>query len=183
MPSTPQFPSFGLRRRHLLGGALAAGVVQLVPWSQAAAPAADSAPGTATSFMALSQYLTAREDLNAQLGARMHTALQAINGEFPAQSAALWAWVQTQQVPLERLNERLQAEKPELAAIPAQIMQVWYLGIAGDGAQARVVAYEFALNAQTVGDKLKPPTYAYGVHGSWTRNPTTFNLQRQPVHG
>jgi hypothetical protein len=44
-----------------------------------------------------------------------------------------------------------------------------------------VVAYEFALNAQTVSDKLKPPTYAYGVYGSWTANPTTLNLQRIPV--
>ncbi len=31
MTSTPQFPSFGLQRRHLLGGALAASVVQLEP--------------------------------------------------------------------------------------------------------------------------------------------------------
>jgi hypothetical protein len=194
MPTTPHFPSFGLQRRHLLGGALAAGFVQLAPWSQAAAPtegaapsapaaSATPAPGAAAGFMALSQFLTEREDLNAQLGGRMHTALQALNAEFPAQAAALWAWVQTEQVPLEQLNQRLQADKPELAAIPAQVMQAWYLGIAGDGAKARVVAYEFALNAQTVADKLKPPTYAYGVYGSWTSNPTTFDLQRQPVHG
>jgi hypothetical protein len=178
MNTSPQFPSFGLRRRHLLGGALAAGAVQLIPWSQAAAPVTDAA----TSFIPLSQYLTARTDLNARLGARMQAALQALDAEFPAQSAALWAWVQSQQVPVEQFHARLQAEKPELAAIPVQIMQAWYLGVAGDGAKARVVAYEFALNAQTVGDKLKPPTYAYGVYGSWTSNPTTFDLQRQPVH-
>lgn len=178
MNTLPQFPSFGLRRRHLLGGALAAGAVQLMPWSQAAAPVAE----TSASFMGLSQYLTARADLNAGLGTRLQAALQALDAEFPARSAALWAWVQSQQVPLEEFQTRLQAEKPELAAIPAQVMQAWYLGIAGDGAKARVVAYEFALNAQTVGDKLKPPTYAYGVYGSWTSNPTTFDLQRQPVH-
>lgn len=182
MKSTPQFPSFGLQRRHLLGGALAAGMVQLVPWSWAAnpaAPAAAASPG----FMALSQYLTARDDLHAPLGARMQAALQALDAQFQTQADALWQWIDSQKVPLAQLHDRLQAEKPELAAIPGKVMQAWYLGVAGSGAQARVVAYEFALNAQTVSDKLKPPTYSYGVYGSWTRNPTTFNLQRPPVQG
>lgn len=86
--------------------------------------------------------------------------------------------MQAQQVTLAQLNERLKAEKPEMLAIPGQIMQAWYLGIVGAGTQARVVTYEFALNAQTVADKLRPPSYSYGVYGSWTSNPTTFNLQR-----
>lgn len=178
MTSTPQFPSFGLQRRHLLGGALAASVVQLSPLTWAA-----TAPATAasSSFMALSHYLTARNDLSAKLGARMQAALQALDGQFNAQADALWSWIQSQNVALEQLHARLKAEKPELAAVPAQVMQVWYLGIAGSGTRTRVVAYEFALNAQTVSDKLKPPTYAYGVYGSWTANPTTFNLQRIPV--
>ncbi|ART56561.1 hypothetical protein CBP36_00065 [Acidovorax carolinensis] len=178
MTSNFHFPSFGLQRRQLLGGAMAAGVAaQLAPWSWAATPAADT-----SRFMDLSHYLTERNDLNARLGARMQAALQALNPQFSAQVDALWQWVESQQVPLAQLNERLKAEKPELAGIPAAVMQVWYLGIAGSGIHTRVVAYEFALNAQTVADKLKPPTYAYGVYGSWTRNPTTFNLQRLPVH-
>lgn len=178
MTTTPQFPPFGLQRRHLLGGALAAGVVQLAPWSWAATPAAD-----AGSFMALSRYLTERDDLSARLGARMQAALQALDARFIEQAQALWQWIDASQVPLGQLNARLKAEQPALAGIPGQVMQVWYLGIAGSGSQARVVAYEFALNAQTVADKLKPPTYAYGTYGSWTRNPTTFNLQRRPVQG
>lgn len=128
--------------------------------------------------MALSQYLTERTDLSAKLGARMQAALQALDGQFTTQAAALWQWIDSQKVPLAQLNERLKAEKPELAGVPGKVMQVWYLGVAGSGTQARVVAYEFALNAQTVSDKLKPPTYSYGVYGSWTSNPTTFNLQR-----
>lgn len=178
MTSTPQFPSFGLQRRHLLGGALAASVVQLSPLTWAATATATAA---SSSFMALSHYLTARNDLSAKLGARMQAALQALDGQFNAQADALWSWIQSQNVALEQLQARLKAEKPELAAVPAQVMQVWYLGIAGSGTRTRVVAYEFALNAQTVSDKLKPPTYAYGVYGSWTANPTTFNLQRIPV--
>ncbi len=167
----------GLQRRHLLGGALAVGAVQLAPWSWAAAPVTD-----ASRFMALSSYLTERSDLNARLGARMQTALQAVNAQFAAQVDALWQWVDGHKVPLAQLNERLKAEKPELAGVPAQLMQAWYLGVAGAGTQAKVVAYEFALNAQVVSDKLKPPTYAYGMYGSWSANPTKFDLKLQPVH-
>lgn len=174
MTSTPQFPSFGLQRRHLLGGALAASAVQLAPssWAATASTAASE------SFMQLSQYLTARNDLSTKLGARMQAALQALDSQFMTQADALWQWIQSQNVALEQLHTRVQAEKPELASVPMYVMQVWYLGIAGSGNQTRVVAYEFALNAQTVADKLKPPTYSYGVYGSWTANPTKFNLQR-----
>lgn len=178
MKPIPRFPSFGLQRRQLLGGVLAASAVQFTSWGRAAPAAADSA-----SFMALSQYLTARDDLNPRLGARLQAALQALDPRFGPQASALWQWITHGQVALAQLNARLQAEQPDLAALPGQVMQAWYLGIAGSGTRTRVVAYEFALNAQTVADKLKPPTYSYGLYGSWTRNPTTFNLQRLPVHG
>lgn len=178
MNPNPRFPSFGLQRRHLLGGVLAASAVQFAPWSRATPAAADSA-----SFMALSRYLTARDDLNARLGVRLQAALQELDPSFASQAGALWQWIARGQVPLAQLNARLQAEQAALAALPGRVMQAWYLGIAGSGTRTRVVAYEFALNAQTVADKLKPPTYSYGLYGSWTRNPTTFNLQRLPVHG
>ena len=38
-------------------------------------------------------------------------------------------------------------------------------------AAARVVAFGTALNAVVVADVLKPPTYCYGVYGSWTKKP------------
>jgi len=175
MTSHFNIPSFGLQRRHLLGGALAASVVQLAPLSWAAQPVSPAATGA---FMALSQYLTERNHLSPNLAGRMQAGLQSLDSHFTAHADALWQWVQAQQVTLAQLNERLKAEKPELLAIPGQIMQAWYLGIVGAGTQARVVTYEFALNAQTVADKLRPPSYSYGVYGSWTSNPTTFNLQR-----
>lgn len=179
MTSTPQFPSFGMHRRRLLGGALAAvGTVQLAPLSWAAAPAAD-----AEGFMALSRYLTERDGLSTKLGARMQAALQSLNAQFSEQALALWQWIEAEKVPLAQLNARLKADKPELAGIPGDVMQVWYMGIAGSGLNTRVVAYEFALNALTVADKLRPPSYAYGVYGSWGRNPNTFNLQRLPMQG
>ncbi|MBF5006055.1 sugar dehydrogenase complex small subunit [Diaphorobacter caeni] len=178
MNTIPQFTpgGFAPQRRLLLGGALAVSVAYLAPWSRAAEPAAD-----ASRFMALSRYLTERDDLSARQGARLLAGLQALDAQFGAQAAALWQWIDSQHVPLAQLNERLKADKPELAAVPAAVMQAWYLGIVGAGKQAKALAYEFALNAQVVSDKLKPPTYSYGLYGSWTSNPTTFNLQRVPV--
>lgn len=173
MTQTTSYPSFGLQRRHLLGAGLAMGMAQLAPWSWAAQPAAKT-----NSFLDFSRYLTERDDLSAKLGARMLAALQSLDGKFSERLDAMWNWVQGEKVPLAQLNERLKAAKPEWADVPGQVMQAWYLGIVGGGTQAKVVTYEFALNAQTVSDKLRPPSYSYGVYGSWTSNPTTFNLQR-----
>lgn len=176
MTSTPQFPTFGLSRRHLLGGGLAAGLAQLIPGSWAAAPVASS-----DSFMALSRYLTERDDLHQAQGARLLAALNALDGKINDRLDALWKWIGAHQVALAELNARLQAEQPDLAAVPMSVMQVWYQGIAGSDTATRVVAYEYALNAQVVADWLRPPSYAYGAYGSWTRNPTTFKLQLQNV--
>lgn len=172
MTSTPQFPTFGLSRRHLLGGAVAAGMAQLIPGSWAAAPAAG-----ADSFMALSRYLTERDDLRLALGTRLLAALNELDGKFGDKLEALWKWISTNQVALADLNARLKAEQPDLADVPMNVMQVWYQGIAGSGTATRVVAYEYALNAQVVADRLRPPSYVYGTYGSWTSNPTTFKLQ------
>jgi hypothetical protein len=45
------------------------------------------------------------------------------------------------------------------------------MGIVGDGAKARCLAYEKALNAVIVADVLKPPSYAYDAYGSWAAKP------------
>lgn len=184
MTSKPAFPAFGLSRRQMLGGFIAAAAVQVLPWAKAAdvLAGANASSAATPAFTALSRYLTERDDLNASLAARMQAALQSLNTEFSAQADVLWQWVDSGKVTLAELNTRLKAEKPELVAIPGQIMQAWYMGIAGSGTKTRVVAYEYALNAQTVADKLKPPTYAYGSYGSWSSNPTKFDLQLKPVH-
>ena len=173
MTPTPQFPTFGLSRRHLLGGALAAGMAQLIPGSWAA-----DAPATGTdSFMALSRYLTERGDLPQAQGARLLAAQNELDGKFKDKLETLWKWIGASQVALAHLNERLKAEQPDLADVPMNVMQLWYQGIAGSGTATRVVAYEHALNADVVADRLRPPSYVYGAYGSWSSNPTTFKLQ------
>jgi hypothetical protein len=175
MTHTPSFPAFGLRRRHVLGGFLAATALHVTPFAMAAEPVASPA------FMALSQFLTARDDLHPQMGARMQAAWQELDDKFSANVEALWQWIQAENVSLAQLNERMKVDKPELSQVPAQIMQIWWQGIAGSGNHVRVVTYEHALNGQAVSDKLRPPSYAYGNYGSWSMNPTTFNLQRVTI--
>ncbi|MBP9941293.1 MAG: hypothetical protein KBF33_07835, partial [Comamonas sp.] len=97
MTSHFNIPSFGLQRRHLLGGALAASVVQLAPLSWAAQPVSPAATGA---FMALSQYLTERNHLSPKLAGRMQAGLQSLDSHFTAHADALWQWVQAQQVTL-----------------------------------------------------------------------------------
>lgn len=138
------------------------------PWA-AISPSRSAA--TSPAFTALSRYLIERDDLPPVLAARRQAALQGLDSAFVARADGLWQWIDSSRVARTDLNTRLKADMPELAAIPGQVMRAWSMGIVGSGTQIRVVAYEYALNAQLVSDKLKPPTYSYGTHGSWTRNP------------
>ena len=167
MASTPLHPPFALRRRHVIGGALAATTVALWPWKPALPVEADAQ----AAFMSLSVLLTGRATLDPVLGRRLLGGLQASYASFNQHAADLLGLLQTRKVALPELPALLAAEKPVFAAFPSQVMAAWYLGVVGDGPQARVVAFEHALNAATVADKLKPPTYAYGVPGSWSANP------------
>lgn len=177
-----RFPAFDLQRRQLLGGFVLLGVAQIAPWASAISPVPAPSPAAASpAFMALSRYLTERDGLNPRLAARMQAALQELDASFAPQAEALWHWIDSERIALGELNARLKTERPALAAIAAQTMQVWATGIAGSGLQTRVLAYEYALNAQLVSDKLKPPSYAYGLPGSWSLNPTGFDLKLAPV--
>lgn len=178
MHSTPLFPAFGLSRRRILGGALVAGVAGLVPWALAQTAASGTASqASVDAFMGLSKHLAELSDLDAGMGARLLAAHLQLDPAWGERMQALWTWVQAEQVGLAQLNEALKAQPADWAKLPAQLMQGWYLGIVGDGKNTRVVAYEFALNARTVSDQLKPPTYAYGGYGSWTVNPASVRLK------
>ncbi|MES2415757.1 MAG: sugar dehydrogenase complex small subunit [Pseudomonadota bacterium] len=182
MSHAPVLPAVDLSRRQLLGGLFTATTISMTPWVAAIESPTTRIPPASPAFMALSRYLSERDDLSNSLGARMQAALQTQNPEFNAQTVALWQWIDSNRVLLRDLNTRLKTSMPNVMVIPSQVMQAWYMGVVGSGAQTRVVAYEYALNAQLVSDKLKPPTYSYGTHGSWTQNPTSFNLKLGPIH-
>lgn len=155
-------------RRELLVGVVTAYVASLIPWALAA-PVTDTGHGA---FIAVSAILAGRRMLNAGLGRRLHDALVTSDAGFDAHCQALLKLIDAQQVDPAKLQGVLDASQSSLAPLPRTIMRAWCLGLVGEGEATRCVAYENALNAVIVADVLKPPTYAYGAYGSWSRPPT-----------
>ena len=102
---------------------------------------------------------------------RLSLALAAAHPNFPADVQALLMLINERHVDPLQLQGVLDGEHSPLAPLPRSIMSAWALGVVGSGENARCVAYETALDAVIVADVLKPPTYAYGAYGSWTRKP------------
>jgi hypothetical protein len=154
-------------RRTLLAGFLGAYVASLIPWALAQ-PAADA---DRAAFMALSAILAGRQSLDAALAARLYDALAADDANFPSAARSLLAQINERKIDPLQLQKTLDDEKSPLAPLPRKIVKAWYMGIVGSDERARVIAYENALNAVIVSDILKPPTYCYGVYGSWAKKP------------
>lgn len=165
-PPGPQEAS-ALGRRTLLAGLLGSYAASLVPWALAQ-PVSDADRG---SFVALSAILVGRPSLDAAQAGRLYDALVADDADFAAAAKALLAFVDERKIDPLQLQQVLDDEKSPHAGLPRKIATAWWLGIVGSGEKARCVAFETALNALAVSDVLKPPTYAYGVHGSWVRKP------------
>jgi hypothetical protein len=160
---TPPDPS----RRTLLGALLSVSTAALIPWALAE-PVADGASGA---FLALSAIIAGRQALDRVQAGRLYAALCADDTTFAAGVQALLALINERRIAPGVLQQTLDAEHAPLAALPRKVATAWFAGIVGSGARARCLAYETALNAQIVADVLKPPSYAYGVYGSWTTKP------------
>lgn len=151
-------------RRTLLKGLLLACAAGRLP-AALATPAESQALAT---FMTLSAWLTGRDWLDPAQGRPLFEALSEQAGDFPLRCQALWLEVQNRHLDPATAQQQLTDENSPLAALPRQIAQAWWQGVVGQGAQARCLAYEQALNAQVVADVLVPPSYAYGAYGSWS---------------
>jgi hypothetical protein len=154
-------------RRVFVSAVVGGYVASLIPWALAQS-SADAQRGT---FIAVSAILVGQPSLDAAQGERLYTALLADDAGFASAAAALLAFIESRKIDPLQLQAMLDAEKSPLANVPRQISSAWWLGIVGTADKARCVAFETALNAQAVADVIKPPTYAYGPYGSWTRKP------------
>ena len=155
-------------RRLVLAAVAGTYVSTLIPWALSQ-PVRDANTGA---FVALSAILVGRSALDATLAKRLYDALAADDAGFAASVKALLAFINVRNADPLQLQQMLDTAKSPLASLPRRIMTAWCLGIVGDGDKARCVAFEDALNARIVADVLKPPTYAYGPYGSWTRKPS-----------
>lgn len=156
-----------LRRRLVLAGLLGAYAASLIPWALAQ-PVASAEQGA---FLAVSALLAGRQTLDAAQAKRLYDALVADDAGFAAAAQALLKLINDRKIDPADLHQVLTDEKSPLAPVAQSIARAWFMGIVGNGDKARALAYEDALNAQIVQDFLKPPTYAYGAYGSWSKKP------------
>lgn len=154
-------------RRCVVASLLTGYTASLIPW--ALAQSADGPDQGA--FMAVSAIIAGRQSLDAGQAKRLYDALSADDKNFPAMVRELLTLINQRRIDPLQLQKILDSEKSPFAGVPRKIAAAWFLGIVGEGAKARCLAYEKALNAIIVSDVLKPPTYAYGVYGSWTAKP------------
>lgn len=154
-------------RRLVLAAIVGSHAASLIPWALAQAVRnADTG-----AFVAVSALLVGRPSLDAALAGRLYQALVAEDAGFAGSVQALLAFIDEHKVDPLQLQAALDAAKSPLAPLPRTIMTAWCLGIVGSGDKARCLALEEAMNARMVADVLKPPTYAYGPYGSWSRKP------------
>ncbi|MDR3434919.1 MAG: sorbitol dehydrogenase family protein [Rouxiella aceris] len=167
-------PPSRISRRLFLGGTLAVLSVPLINkmlLNPAYAAPVAGLPQAKNDFQTLSRYLTGHMQLDATLSERYYQAMLRLYPDFTAQVQALQTFISSRSLAASDLQKVLDAEQPALSKLPRTILQAWYIGVVGEGAQAICIAYEQALMNISVSDHLNPPSYAYGAYGTWARKP------------
>ncbi|NIE63501.1 sugar dehydrogenase complex small subunit [Burkholderia sp. Ax-1719] len=164
------------RRRTLLKTLVAAlthaGFLAVAPSAFAGAPFG------ATDFVALSQALTGRRNLDVGIGARLFTALGNADRGFAARAAALAQRMQPGVTPQQLLAA---ADAANLGDTAHAIVAAWYTGTVGHGTKAVMVTYANALMYGTVGDGMSPPTYCANGPLWWTAEPPPADVTSPAV--
>jgi hypothetical protein len=165
------------QRRLLLLGLLATCASLVVPFARVHAQPQSNpqyAIGTVaapSSFIEVSRILTGRGSLDVAQGGRLYQALALDNAAFEGQHGQLLAFIKENQVDPMQLQKLLDEQKSVLAPVPRTIVTAWYTGIVGAGERAKCITFETNLLNVITADKLKPPSYSYGVYGSWVAKP------------
>lgn len=166
------------RRRLLLSGLVTTCASLVITFATAQTRAqpklhfATGVPAAApASFLELSQILTGRSAPDASQAGLLYQALVYNDAGFDIQHRQLLAIIKDYQIDPMQLQKVLDAQKSALAPVPREIVTAWYTGIVGAGERAKCVTFETNLLNLVTADKLKPPSYAYGVYGSWATKP------------
>ncbi|MDY7577652.1 sugar dehydrogenase complex small subunit [Herbaspirillum sp. RTI4] len=168
-------PSPNAARRLLLTSILAGYACSFltIP-SVLAAP--DNAQKLPPAFLNVSRFLTGHAVLDMSQAMRLYAALLTNNASFDTEMSQLADFIaQNKSDPLT-LQLALDEAKAPFAKLPALIATAWFVGVVGGGKTARCITYETSLMHVAVADRLRPPSYAYGPYGSWSRNPQTVTL-------
>jgi hypothetical protein len=156
---------FDVERRAVLSGLAAVCLATVVR------PAAAQTGTASEAFLDLSRLLTGRASLDAEQGVRLFEALASGTPDFGTGIERLRAWISERNFDVGQLQQALDVEGSPLAGLPRRIMTAWYTGIVGEGGAARCITFETSLMHVVVADRLNPPSYCYGPHSSWSRQP------------
>ncbi|MDR5856938.1 sugar dehydrogenase complex small subunit [Caballeronia sp. LZ062] len=158
--------SFAMRRAMLAG----AGASAAIAFAPSRAASADEA--AFDTFIAVSMKLTGRAGFDPLVAERVHAALARAEAGFDAKMQRLDHWLSTHGgTPSDVVTAALRATQPDLAKAVGSVMRAWYLGVAGEGEQAEVVAFERALMFDPVRDMLTVPSYCRGEPADWAKKP------------
>ncbi|GAB7127757.1 sugar dehydrogenase complex small subunit [Silvimonas sp. JCM 19000] len=166
-PARAELSDEGRMRRRALMLVAALGMMATFPaWLQgsvAHAAAAASPQAAPAEFLALSQLVTGRSQLDTEVANRIYAALSQKDPAFPGQASALWQHANAGVDGLQAaaLND------PALSKALSNIVSAWYLGEAG----GQVVQYKTAIGNQVVEDVVVTPSYCRAAPGYWTAQP------------
>ena len=153
----------GISRRRLLGY-IGVGLVSslMSPLSlDAFAASTQTSPQNLERFMLVSRALTGKRQLNGQIGQRIYQVLLSKIGGFDQKLALL-----------QPLPDGDPAQWPPLQQqIARKILQGWYIGVIGEGADAAVISFENALMFDAVSDVLVIRSYCPNKPGYWAAKP------------
>ncbi|WP_145570474.1 sugar dehydrogenase complex small subunit [Yersinia bercovieri] len=153
----------GISRRRLLGYigvGLVSSLMAPLPLDAFAA-STQTSPLNLEKFMLVSRALTGKRQLNGQIGQRIYQILLGKIGGFDQKLALL-----------QLLPAGEPAQWPPLQQqIARQILQGWYIGVIGEGADAAVISFENALMFDAVSDVLVIRSYCPNRPGYWAAKP------------
>jgi len=151
------------RRTVLQFAALSAGVLPLLP-KMASAAGQDE-------FASVSRILTDRADLDQAIGNALYRAHADLDAQFASKVSKLMSFIKKNNATSATMDGLLKDHAPDLAPVAQQIASGWYLGIVGEGKDAKTVTYTNCLANLAVADVLTPPSYGYGSVYSWAEKP------------
>ncbi len=167
-----------MNRRTVIGlGAvsLAATMLGLCPVTAFAQQEIDEA-----AFLALSQRLTGRNELNATISARALAALSAGDEAFLKTAMRLAQAIDQFGLTDMRRFRDFAAAHPDLSPAAMKIISAWYLGYTGtpegeaNHDDARFVSFAGALMYEPTIDVTIVPTYARGKTDYWVTPPASL---------
>jgi len=166
---TDLFENDALSRRAVLkAGAIAVAASAVFSLSPLSKVLADTlSEDVFADFMAVSQPLCGKQVLDPQVGKVLFQALTQGNPGFAPLLAPFKQWLSERAQSTRNLTADLNAQRKDLALVPALMTRAWYLGVVGNHAYA----YEQALMYPPIKDMVVLPTYARGAPGYWEAKP------------